>query len=283
MCWTQTHASIRKRHRRCDGRWRFEWRRTGRILETARRVDEPTTNTSWSMRQSTPSEERLSIHHGAIAHSSKMARCSLPRRCRPIGENASLGIQGIRACCFFPGRTTQKQAIAVAVAVAVAVTAFLADWSHSQRSGVLCRPTNYQVTTYHQQRLDLDAFICCLRVSASPIPLGRCRPASCLLAVSKSTTIRRITSIPFLPSICCLPYCSRLPTVPQFRPRSWFFWVIADPRAIELLIYSFSSSGVPVPVTDISVQQSMIAGDCGFLHLGVMYRYTPFLNRFTGS
>lgn len=40
--------------------------------------------------------------------------------------------------------------------------------------------------------------------------------------VSKSTTIRRITRILFLPSIRCLPCCSRLLTVLQFRPGSWF-------------------------------------------------------------
>lgn len=150
-----------------------------------------------------------------------MARCSLPRRCRPIGGNTRRSA----LVAFSLVRATQKQAIAVAVAlaVAVAVAAFLADWSHSQLSSqlsdVLCHLPSYQVATYHQQRLDLDAFISRLSVSASPI-LGRCRPASCLRPRFKidydsthyTHSVSALNSLPPLlfPSAYCAPVPSRV-------------------------------------------------------------------------
>lgn len=146
-----------------------------------------------------------------------MARCSLPRRCRPIGGNTRRSA----LVAFSLVRATQKQAIAVAVSVtvAVAVAAFLADWSHSQLSNVLCHPPSYQVATYHQQRLDLDAFISRLSVSASPI-LGRCRPASCLRPRFKidydsthyTHSVSALNSLPPLlfPSAYCAPVPSQM-------------------------------------------------------------------------
>ncbi|OJJ03673.1 hypothetical protein ASPVEDRAFT_746450 [Aspergillus versicolor CBS 583.65] len=167
---------------------------------------------------------------------------------------------GIRACCFFPLKDNSK--------------ASNCTRSRSRSCSIPDGLVSFR-PLFRRGSISTHSSVA-LRVSASPIPLGRCRPASCPLPVSKSTTIRRITHILFLPSIGCLPYCSRC-----LLPGRGF-WVVAGPRAIELFISSFSSSRYPFPVTDISVQQSKITGDCGFL-LGVIYRYTPFLNRFTGS